>query len=171
MGEDEGFLRTIVESQADPVPRLVYADWLEERADPRGPYVRAELEWAQLREPANEQVLRELATGIDPVWAARVSRPPVGVCCDHVRFFDPGQPRPRLTPADLDWVQNRFNLTLPPDYRAFLLNYNAAIRNRATSAYRAGTTIPAITSWWSISLPSGRLPNRRSTGTWIWCGG
>ena len=29
-----------------------------------------------------------------------------------------------LTPADLDWVERRFSLTLPADYRAFLLNYN-----------------------------------------------
>jgi uncharacterized protein (TIGR02996 family) len=124
MSGDETFLRAIVESPADPDPRLVYADWLEDRADPRGPYLRAELEWAQAREPTGEEKLRQLARGLDPVWVARVSRPPVGVCCDRVRFADPDEPRPTLTPADLDWVERRFQLTLPADYRAFLLNYN-----------------------------------------------
>jgi hypothetical protein len=39
----------------------------------------------------------------------------------------PGEPRPTLTPADLDWVERRFHLTLPADYRAFLLLYNGGI--------------------------------------------
>jgi uncharacterized protein (TIGR02996 family) len=124
MGEDERFLWAIVESPADPAPRLVYADWLEERADPRGLYLRAELEWARAREPAGEKELRQLARGLDAIWVAQVSRPPVGACCDRVRFADPGEARPVLTAADLDWVESRFQLTLPADYRAFLLNYN-----------------------------------------------
>jgi hypothetical protein len=46
------------------------------------------------------------------------------VCCYRIRFRDPGEPRPTLTPADLDWIERRFQLTLPADYQAFLLNYN-----------------------------------------------
>jgi uncharacterized protein (TIGR02996 family) len=124
MREEEAFLRAVVESRGDPGPRLVYADWLEERGDPRGAYLRAEREWARARDPAAAEGLRRLAAGLDPVWVARVSRPPVGVCSDHLRFSDPGEPRPALTPADLDWVERRFQLTLPADYRAFLLNTN-----------------------------------------------
>lgn len=122
--EEESFLQTIAESFGDPVPRLVYADWLDDSGDLRGSYLRAELEWARDRNAAGEENLRRLAKGLDAVWAARVSRPPVGVCCDRIRFSDPGEPRPPLTPADLDWVEWRFKLTLPADYRAFLLNYN-----------------------------------------------
>ncbi len=124
MEENEAFLKAIGDAPADEGPRLVYADWLEERADPRAPYLRAEVEWARAREAAGAENLCRLAGGLDPVWAARVSRPPVGVCCDRLRFADPGQPRPTLTPADLDWVERRFRLTLPADYRAFLLNTN-----------------------------------------------
>jgi uncharacterized protein (TIGR02996 family) len=124
MREEEGFLRAIIESPADPVHRLMYADWLEERDDRRGCYLRAELEWARAGGPAGEENLRQVAQGLDPVWVARVSRPPVGVCCDQVRFTDPGKTRPTLTPADLDWVERRFQITLPADFRAFLLNYN-----------------------------------------------
>ncbi|MGL6095491.1 MAG: SMI1/KNR4 family protein, partial [Fimbriiglobus sp.] len=55
----------------------------------------------------------------------RISRPPVGVCCDRVRFdcmgLDSG---PRLTPADLDAFENEHGITLPIQHRAFLLNQN-----------------------------------------------
>jgi hypothetical protein len=70
------------------------------------------------------EVVAQLARGLDPVWVARVSRPPLGVCCDRVRFTDPGKQRPTLTASELDWLERRFQLTLPVDYRAFLLNYN-----------------------------------------------
>jgi hypothetical protein len=46
------------------------------------------------------------------------------VCSDRVRFKNPGRRRPTLTPADLDWIERRFQLTLPADYRAFLLIHN-----------------------------------------------
>jgi uncharacterized protein (TIGR02996 family) len=124
MSEEEVFLRDIIDSRGDSLARSVYADWLDDRGDPRGSYLRAELEWAPAKDEAGERKLRQLARGIDPVWVAQVSRPPVGVCCDHMRFSDPGKPRPALTPDDLDWVERRFKLTLPADYRAFLLNYN-----------------------------------------------
>ena len=44
MTEDEAFIRAIVDSPGDDTPRLVYADWLDDRADPRGAYLRAERE-------------------------------------------------------------------------------------------------------------------------------
>ena len=31
MSEDEAFIRTIVDTPGDDLPRLVYADWLDER--------------------------------------------------------------------------------------------------------------------------------------------
>jgi uncharacterized protein (TIGR02996 family) len=37
---DEGFLRAIAESPNDNVRRLIYADWLEERGDERGEFLR-----------------------------------------------------------------------------------------------------------------------------------
>ena len=37
---DEAFLSAILASPEDDAPRLVYADWLEERRDPRGEYLR-----------------------------------------------------------------------------------------------------------------------------------
>ncbi len=40
MRYDAGFLEAICENPDDDVPRLVYADWLEERGDPRGEFIR-----------------------------------------------------------------------------------------------------------------------------------
>jgi hypothetical protein len=48
----------------------------------------------------------------------------VGVQCDRIRFLEADEPRPKIAPADLGWLERRFQLTLPPDYREFLLNAN-----------------------------------------------
>jgi len=121
---EEGFLHELLERPGDDAPRLVYADWLEERGDPRADYLRAEV--ARARRPGRraEAKARKLAAGLDAVWVARVSRPPLGVCCDHVRFTRGGPPR---TPADLDAAEARLGARLPPDFRAFLLNYNGGV--------------------------------------------
>jgi uncharacterized protein (TIGR02996 family) len=39
--DDDAFLRTIVDHPGADLPRLVYADWLDDRDDPRGPFLRA----------------------------------------------------------------------------------------------------------------------------------
>src|SRR5262245_40784560 len=38
----KGFLRAIARSPYADLPRLVFADWLEENGDPRGEFIRAE---------------------------------------------------------------------------------------------------------------------------------
>jgi uncharacterized protein (TIGR02996 family) len=38
--DDEGFLQAIAAAPNDDAPRLVYADWLDERGDDRGNYLR-----------------------------------------------------------------------------------------------------------------------------------
>ncbi len=43
----EAFLRTIAENPDDDGPRLVYADWLEERGDPLGEFIRVQCELAR----------------------------------------------------------------------------------------------------------------------------
>ena len=124
MTDDENFLTSIVHAPADALLRGVYADWLDDRHDPRGVYVRAELAWSPARPAAGAEALRRLGASLDPVWVARVSRPPLGVCVHELTTLTPTG-RPTLTGADLDWIERRFAVTLPADYRAFLLNYNA----------------------------------------------
>src|SRR5437763_13763644 len=44
MDYETAFLATIAAAPHDPAPRLVYADWLDEKGDPRGELVRVEEE-------------------------------------------------------------------------------------------------------------------------------
>lgn len=129
MTDDEAFVRRIVDGPGDDLPRLVYADWLDERGDPRAAYLRAEHEWAlTVKLPHTDRVplsvppeLLRMAEELDPVWVARVSLPPLGVCCPHVELRDRGPP---VTDPDIDELERAYDVTLPADYRAFLLNYN-----------------------------------------------
>ena len=80
MNEDEAFIRAVVDRPGDDAARLVYADWLEDRDDPRGGHLRAEIEWAESwregMQPGESEELLKLAAGLDAVWVARVSCPP-----------------------------------------------------------------------------------------------
>jgi uncharacterized protein (TIGR02996 family) len=116
MTDDEAFVRRIVDSPGDDAPRLVYADWLDDRGDPRGAYLRAEA-----AHPGDVGRLDPLAAGLDAVWVARVSRPPVGVCIDAVEMMDTG---PRLNPGDIRAAESRLGVEIPADYEGFLLNHN-----------------------------------------------
>jgi uncharacterized protein (TIGR02996 family) len=48
MSEESAFLAAIRATSSDQLPRLVYADWLDERGDPRGELVRIEEEMRNL---------------------------------------------------------------------------------------------------------------------------
>lgn len=122
MTDDEAFIRAIVASPGDDLPRLVYADYLDERGDPRGTYLRGELDRGK------ESKLTQLALELDAVWVARVSRPPLGVCCDHLTFTGSGRP---LTGADIDHATDQLGVALPVQLRAFLLNHNGGVPSKA----------------------------------------
>jgi uncharacterized protein (TIGR02996 family) len=121
MSDEEPFMRAIVDNPGDETPRMVYADWLEERGDRRARYLRAEQEAASTGDTTEMQ---ELAVGLDPVWVARVTLPPFGVCFEHAEIRDRGQV---IDPQDIEKFEQDFGITLPPDYRAFLLNYNGGL--------------------------------------------
>ena len=81
MGDDEAFLAAVANAPADDAPRLVYADWLDERGDPRGEFIRLQFEIARLaprdaRYAAARTRLRALRAGIDPAWAVAMGYPP-----------------------------------------------------------------------------------------------
>jgi uncharacterized protein (TIGR02996 family) len=125
MDQEEAFIGDILAAPGDDAPRLAYAAWLSPRDDPRGRYLRAEMLWARARDARLEAPLRQQGAQLDPVWVARVSRPPLGACAENFRLRPFSNPRqPKLSVADLDALERRFQLTLPVDYRAFLLNYN-----------------------------------------------
>src|SRR5262245_400477 len=80
---DEGaFLQAILAAPADDVPRLVYADWLEERGDGRAEFLRLDGQLRRLApaDPAASRLgarLGELGLAAEPDWVALVRRQPV----------------------------------------------------------------------------------------------
>jgi uncharacterized protein (TIGR02996 family) len=48
MTPNDAFLQAILEDPDDDAPRLVYADWLEERGDPRGEFIRVQCHLARM---------------------------------------------------------------------------------------------------------------------------
>jgi uncharacterized protein (TIGR02996 family) len=53
---DDAFLRAILADPDDDIPRLVYADWLEERGDPRGEFIRLQIALAEAARPEAERL-------------------------------------------------------------------------------------------------------------------
>lgn len=51
---NEAFLQAILAAPDDDTPRLVYADWLEERGDPRGEFIRVQIALADTHAPGPE---------------------------------------------------------------------------------------------------------------------
>jgi len=66
MSDERAFLTAILERPDDDARKLVYADWLEERGDPRGEFLRAVLRSRQERTVTAEQAQRhrDLAAGL-----------------------------------------------------------------------------------------------------------
>ncbi len=50
MTPDDAFLHDIIEHPDDDSLRLIYADYLDERDDPRGEFIRVQVELARLHE-------------------------------------------------------------------------------------------------------------------------
>src|SRR5262245_50353496 len=87
MDEELGFLRAIHSHPDDEALRLIYADWLQERGDPRAEYLRLEVE---LHGPAKgdkarmetlQEQVQEYFPTLDTCWVARMQR---------TRFVTPG---------------------------------------------------------------------------------
>jgi uncharacterized protein (TIGR02996 family) len=60
---EDAFLQTILEHPDDDIPRLVFADWLEEHGNPRGAFIRLQCERAKLtpHDPAWKTLLAQEA--------------------------------------------------------------------------------------------------------------
>jgi uncharacterized protein (TIGR02996 family) len=85
--EEDGFLNALYADGHDEVTRSIYADWLDERGDERGAYLRAEMavhalgykapRGAAARLKAQETITKyhALRGGLNRDWLARVARP------------------------------------------------------------------------------------------------
>jgi uncharacterized protein (TIGR02996 family) len=94
LDEDEGFIQAIIADPDDVSLRLIYADWLDERDDPRGEYLRLQARRADLTEGGGDwwkliARLRELQARISPDWLARLDRTPVENCDLRFEFLCP----------------------------------------------------------------------------------
>jgi uncharacterized protein (TIGR02996 family) len=59
MTHDDAFLQAILENPDDDTPRLIYGDWLEERGDPLGVFIRIQCRLAALSEDDERRSLLE----------------------------------------------------------------------------------------------------------------
>jgi uncharacterized protein (TIGR02996 family) len=89
MPVEDAFLADICAHPNDDTPRLIYADWLEERGDPRSEFLRAQARLAALKHKAREYRrlrarLRQLRSEMDRTWLALVDRTDIENC--RLRF-------------------------------------------------------------------------------------
>jgi uncharacterized protein (TIGR02996 family) len=68
MNEEAGFIAALIAEPDDRTTLLVYADWLDERSDPRAEYLRL---LASNR--PNQRRLAQLRRAVDPIWAIHVT--------------------------------------------------------------------------------------------------
>jgi uncharacterized protein (TIGR02996 family) len=88
--DEDALIDALNEALGEPGPRMVYADWLEERGDPRSEYFRAEdhLRRAPLGDPSRRELgraWRDRRATMDREWLARV---------------EPGAPVPAWVPIE-----------------------------------------------------------------------
>jgi uncharacterized protein (TIGR02996 family) len=95
MSNEGAFLTAIREDSDGDTPRLIYADWLEERGDPRAEFLRVECLLASLPLRDNQYTrlkgrLRSMAARVDQDWVGLVSRVPLGFEPDDFFFESQG---------------------------------------------------------------------------------
>jgi uncharacterized protein (TIGR02996 family) len=84
MTQDQAFLQAIIQNPDDDSLRLIFADWLDERGDPRGEFIRVQCQLANLpsgdpRLPELEAREKELLAKYSPVWVQELHLDPRSV--------------------------------------------------------------------------------------------
>ena len=79
MSEEAAFLQAISAAPEDDTARLVYADWLDDRSDPRAAYVRLEVKRHRMttrerRKDDPSEQLNRLRPHATPDWLSRIDR-------------------------------------------------------------------------------------------------
>jgi uncharacterized protein (TIGR02996 family) len=83
--EDRAFLRAILDHPADRMPWMAYADWLDDRGDPRSEFLRLSVERADLPEGDPHRYgidiqLAALRAELDANWMMMFDTPLIGNC-------------------------------------------------------------------------------------------
>src|SRR6266545_1532761 len=92
MSEEAGFIAALLTEPDDRTTLLVYADWLDDRSDPRAEYLRL-LATEKADESRAEEIrsqLAELRTGIDVGWITLIGSRHFGPNCRVKWGGDPG---------------------------------------------------------------------------------
>ena len=81
--DESSFLDQIAAAPRDVDQRKVYADWLEERHDPRAAVLRAQIHAIEARTgppEARRAAMRAACADIDPSWLAQIDLAPIENC-------------------------------------------------------------------------------------------
>jgi uncharacterized protein (TIGR02996 family) len=84
--EEDAFIQAILAAPADDAPRLIYADWLEERGEPGAAYLRGTHALAACKSPRSPKArelrgcLQELRGRLKPDWLAVFDQPALMRC-------------------------------------------------------------------------------------------
>jgi uncharacterized protein (TIGR02996 family) len=125
MSEEAAFQRAIADAAEDDAPRLVYADWLDERGEAaRAEYLR--LGRRGRITDAGWERLAALSARLDPSWLRTVH---------HGRWLTSlvsPPPVPVEVPSDADWlhVESRLDRRLPEDYKRIVAAYGSGLMAR-----------------------------------------
>jgi|SRR5262245_721607 len=108
MNEEAGFIAAMHAEPTDRTVLLVYADWLDERNDPRGEYLR--LLAAEKLDRARLDALRRT---LDPIWVHQVTnrRYPIGCRVEIIGGAFPGY-EGELVGVCADWQRVIVRATL-----------------------------------------------------------
>lgn len=135
---EDAFLRSICDDINDDLRRLVFADWLDERGDPRGEWLRIGCELAELgpkakrrkKLEARKRELQESHRESLTVWERRfavarikdkVRRVPDSHWMYDKRATHEGRLNPALSEDEVVAFEQEWGVTLPEEYRTFLL--------------------------------------------------
>jgi uncharacterized protein (TIGR02996 family) len=94
--DEEAFLRGILAHPDDAMLWSIYADWLEERGDPRAEFLRVQAELMTLppqdaHRTGLKRKARELRAGLDPGWLTLLGKEKIENCDFGFRFQCPLQ--------------------------------------------------------------------------------
>src|SRR5438128_1733727 len=83
---DKGFLSAILENPRDDTSLLDYADWLEERDDPRSAYLRNQVEFRRSRTEELRRCLIQLYPHEHLTWTATLEQ--AGAVEANLTYFE-----------------------------------------------------------------------------------
>lgn len=142
MTDEAAFLAAVAERPGDPTPRLVYADWLDDRGDPRAELVRIEEE------------MRTLPADADRYWSLKPRRNELRAACsaDWLAALGYGTVyRPVLGPWPGADVRGRFRLLrelVERWYGELLPDAGGRADEVAAVGRRLGRALPAAVREW-----------------------